>query len=58
MIVTGKPLPKSKTEVIKCKRMKLTSSRPYPFQVDGESREKQKEINAVIEPGALKVIRA
>ncbi|MHA4843286.1 diacylglycerol/lipid kinase family protein [Flavitalea antarctica] len=58
MIVTGKPLPKSKTEVIKCKRMKLTSSRPYPFQVDGESRQKQKEINAVIEPGALKVIRA
>jgi diacylglycerol kinase (ATP) len=58
MIVTGKPLPEKKTEVIKCKRMKLTSSRPYPFQVDGESREKQKEINAVIEPGALKVIRA
>jgi diacylglycerol kinase (ATP) len=58
MIVTGKPLDQNKTEVIKCKRMKLTSSRPYPFQVDGESREKQKEINAVIEPGALKVIRA
>jgi diacylglycerol kinase (ATP) len=58
MILTGKPLDENKTEVIKCKRMKLTATRPYPFQVDGESREKQKEINAVIEPGALQVIRA
>ncbi|HTE24515.1 diacylglycerol/lipid kinase family protein [Flavitalea sp.] len=58
MILTGKPLDKNKTEVIKCKRMKLTATRPYPFQVDGESREMQKEINAVIEPGALQVIRA
>ena len=58
MIVTGKPLAENQTEVIKCKRMKLTASRPYPFQVDGESREKQKEITAVIEPGALQVIRS
>lgn len=57
MIVTGKPLGDNKTEIIKCKRVKLTASRPYPFQVDGESREQQQEINAVIEPGALKVIR-
>jgi diacylglycerol kinase (ATP) len=58
MILTGRPLDENKTEVIRCKRMKLTASRPYPFQIDGESREKQKEINAVIEPGALQVIRA
>jgi diacylglycerol kinase (ATP) len=58
MIITGKPLDENKTEVIKCKRMKLTASRPYPFQVDGESREQQKEISAVIEPGALQVITA
>jgi len=56
MIVTGRPLGKNKTEVIKCKRMKLTASRPYPFQIDGEYRDKQKDINAVIEPGALQVI--
>jgi diacylglycerol kinase (ATP) len=56
MIITGRPLDDNKTEVIKCKRMKLTVSRPYPFQIDGEYRDQQKEINAVIEPGALKVV--
>jgi diacylglycerol kinase (ATP) len=57
MIVTGKPLGSNKIEIVKCKRMKLTVSRPYPFQIDGESREKVKEINAVVEPGAVLVIR-
>jgi len=57
MIITGKPLDNKMTEIIKCKRMKLTASRPYPFQIDGEYREYQQEINAVIEPGALRVIR-
>lgn len=58
MIVTRKPLGKRKTEVVKCKRMKLTTSRPYPFQIDGESREKVKEINAVIESGAVMVVKS
>ncbi|MET0298882.1 MAG: diacylglycerol kinase family protein [Flavitalea sp.] len=58
MIVTRKPLGKRKTEVVKCKRMKLTTSRPYPFQIDGESREKVREINAVIESGAVMVVRS
>ena len=56
MIITGKPLERSKMEIIKCKRMKLTTTRPYPFQVDGESRQPTKEINAVIEPGAVQFI--
>ncbi|RYG02327.1 MAG: diacylglycerol kinase family lipid kinase [Chitinophagaceae bacterium] len=58
MIVTGKPLGERKTEVIRCKRMKMTTSRPYPFQIDGESREKVREINAVIESGAVMVVRS
>jgi YegS/Rv2252/BmrU family lipid kinase len=57
MIITRKPLNQKKVEIIKCKRMKLTTSRPYPFQIDGEYRDKLKEINAVIEPGAIQVIR-
>ncbi len=56
MIITGKPLAQNNMEIIKCKRMKLTATRPYPFQVDGESRPKTKEINAVIEPGAVQFI--
>jgi diacylglycerol kinase (ATP) len=56
MIVTQKPLDRNKMEIIKCKRMKLTTTRPYPFQVDGESRQPTKEINAVIEPGAVQFI--
>jgi YegS/Rv2252/BmrU family lipid kinase len=56
MIVTRKPLDQTKIETIKCKRMRLVVSNPYPFQIDGETRDKQKEINAVIEPAAVQVI--
>jgi diacylglycerol kinase (ATP) len=57
MILTNKPLGSNKIEVVKCKRMKLTVSRPYPFQIDGEYRDKVTEINAVVEPAAVQVIR-
>ncbi len=56
MIITRRPLERNKMEIIKCKRMKLTATRPYPFQVDGESRKPTNEINAVIEPGAVQFI--
>jgi YegS/Rv2252/BmrU family lipid kinase len=56
MIITRKPLDGKKVEIIKCKRMRLTVSRPYPFQIDGEYRDKVKEVNAVIEPGAVQMI--
>ncbi|HMF73150.1 MAG TPA: hypothetical protein VK616_16840, partial [Flavitalea sp.] len=56
MIITRKPLNENRVEIIKCKQMRLTVTRPYPFQIDGEYRDKLKEINAVIEPGVIQVI--
>lgn len=56
MLITRKPFDPSKIEIIQCKRMQLSSSKSYPFQVDGEYRGKQNQIDAVIDPAAVQVI--
>ena len=56
MWITQRPFDPKKIEIIQCKRMRLTVTNPYPFQVDGEYRGKQTLVDAVIEPSAIQVI--
>jgi diacylglycerol kinase (ATP) len=56
MLITQRPFDPAKIEIIQCKRMRLRANKTYPFQVDGEYRGKQSEVDAVIEPSAIQVV--
>ena len=56
MLIMGRSFDPANIEILRCRSMQLTTTHAYPFQVDGESRDKQTFITATIEPAAVKVV--
>lgn len=56
MLMLGRSFDPANIEILCCRYMELTVTHAFPFQVDGEYRDKQKHIKATIEQAAIQVI--
>jgi diacylglycerol kinase (ATP) len=56
MLILGRPFDPANIEILGCRYMELTTTHAFPFQVDGEYRDKQKRVTAAIQQKAIQVI--